>query len=349
MRFGEFALADAVGAIAAHSLRAPGIAIRKGTVLTADHVAALAATGMTRVVAARLDEGDVGEDVAAGRLAEVVAGPGVRRETPFTGRCNLFADVAGVLDVAGTAVDAVNAIDERITLATLPPFRSVQPGDMVATIKIIPYAVPEVLLAAGERAAAGAPVVRVWPYLARRVAMISTLLPALKPQIVDKTLNVLGRRLAPAGAGICADIRIPHETASLAAALVDPRLDDAELIVIFGASAVADRCDVVPAAIERAGGRVERLGMPVDPGNLLLLAELGGRPVLGAPGCARSPKENGFDWVLHRLLAGLPVSGGEIAGMGVGGLLMEIVSRPQPRAGGESEGEADDNGGAGTS
>jgi molybdenum cofactor cytidylyltransferase len=71
--------------------------------------------------------------------------------------------------------------------------------------------------------------------------------------------------------------------------------------------------------------------MPVDPGNLLLLADVRGRPLLGAPGCARSPKENGFDWILMRLLAGLEVPREAITGLGVGGLLMEIVTRPQPR------------------
>jgi molybdenum cofactor cytidylyltransferase len=100
---------------------------------------------------------------------------------------------------------------------------------------------------------------------------------------------------------------------------------------VFGASAIADRRDVIPAAVEAVGGRIEHFGMPVDPGNLLLLADARGRPVLGAPGCARSPKENGFDWVLMRLLAGLPVPREAITGMGVGGLLMEIVTRPQPR------------------
>ena len=53
--------------------------------------------------------------------------------------------------------------------------------------------------------------------------------------------------------------------------------------------------------------------------------------MIGAPGCARSPKENGFDWVLQRLLAGLQVSAADIRRMGVGGLLMEIVDRGQPR------------------
>ena len=86
---------------------------------------------------------------------------------------------------------------------------------------------------------------------------------------------------------------------------------------------------------EAAGGRVDHLGMPVDPGNLLLLGQLGDLPVIGAPGCARSPKENGFDWVLHRLLAGLAVTRSDVTALGVGGLLMEIVSRPQPRSGGD--------------
>ena len=104
-------------------------------------------------------------------------------------------------------------------------------------------------------------------------------------------------------------------------------------ILVFGASAIADRRDVIPAALEAAGGRVEHLGMPVDPGNLLMIGAIGPVPVIGAPGCARSPKENGFDWVLMRLLAGLDVTREDVTGMGVGGLLMEIVSRPQPREG----------------
>ena len=42
----------------------------------------------------------------------------------------------------------------------------------------------------------------------------------------------------------------------------------AELVIVFGASAIADRRDVIPAAIERVGGSIEHFGMPVDPGNL---------------------------------------------------------------------------------
>src|SRR5262249_23674871 len=129
-----------------------------------------------------------------------------------------------------------------------------------------------------------------------------------------------------------------HETAALARALDEVLKAGAELVLVFGASAIADRRDVIPAAVETVGGKIEHFGMPVDPGNLMLVASADGRPVLGAPGCARSPKENGFDWILARLLCGLPVTRNDITGMGVGGLLMEIVTRPQPREGEEQAG-----------
>src|SRR5207302_4872038 len=136
--------------------------------------------------------------------------------------------------------------------------------------------------------------------------------------------KITAERLAPAGAAIVAERRVPHDQRALARALEEVLREGAELVIVFGASAIADRRDVIPAAIEAVGGRIEHFGMPVDPGNLLLLAAARGRPVVGAPGCARSPKENGFDWVLMRLLAGLEVPREAITGMGVGGLLMEI-------------------------
>lgn len=337
MRFGSVPVDAALGALAAHSVRAGGLVIKKGRRLTGEDVAALKAAGIASLVVAQLDEGDVGEDEAALRLARIVAGPGVRVDKPFTGRSNLFADEAGVLVVASAAVDAINTVDEAVTFATLPAYKPVVAGEMIATVKIIPYAVPEAILARAEAAArAGGPALAVAPYRVRSLAVASTRLPGLKESVIDKTLAVLGERLAPAGARVVAEARTGHETAALAAELQRFAAGDADMFIVFGASAVADREDVVPAAIEAAGGHVHHLGMPVDPGNLLLLGELAGRPILGAPGCARSPKENGFDWVLQRLLAGLPVTRADIMRMGVGGLLMEIVSRPQPREGGES-------------
>ena len=335
MRFGPVALADSVGAIVAHAVRHDGLVLKKGDLVRADHLPQLQAAGFSEVVVARLDDGDVGEDPAAERLAQKVAGDHVRVEAPFTGRSNLFAGHAGVLTFDAAAIDRVNEVDETITIATLPAFRTVVEGEMIATVKIIPFAVAGATLERALEAAQGL-TLTVAPFQPLRIGVVSTLLPGLKASTIAKTLRVLEGRLAPAGARIAAEERVDHEASALAAAItaMAPRCD---LMIVYGASAITDRRDVIPAALEAAGGRIVHFGMPVDPGNLLLVGALAqdGReiPVLGAPGCARSPKENGFDWVLHRLLAGLPVTAADIKRLGVGGLLMEIVSRGQPRTG----------------
>jgi molybdenum cofactor cytidylyltransferase len=333
MKFGPAAPAEAKGGIVVHSIRKGGLVLRKGTAVGDAEIAALKAAGIAAITVARIEPGDVSEDEAAAGLAAAVAGEGVRVDRAFTGRANLFAEAAGVVVVDQGAVDRFNEVDPDITLATLEAFAPVVPGKMIATMKIIPFAVSA---AARDKALAVAraarPLIRVAPYRIRKVGVISTVLPGLADKVIEKTLRVTEERLAPAAASIVAERRVAHEIAPLARALNEVLNAGAELVIVFGASAIADRRDVIPAAVEAVGGAIEHLGMPVDPGNLILVASVHGQPVLGAPGCARSPKENGFDWVLARLLCGLAVTRRDITGMGVGGLLMEIVTRPQPRA-----------------
>jgi len=332
MKFGAVPVKEALGATAVHSIRQGDLVLKKGTLVGPKEVAALERAGVKEIVVARVEAGDVSEDQAAAEIAAAVAGSGLRADRAFTGRCNLFAEGAGVLVVDKDVIDRLNRIDEAVTLATLPAFKPVVAGEMVATVKIIPFAVAVSARDAAVAAAAKAkPVIRIAPYKVRKVGVVSTLLPGLSPKVVDKTLKITAARIAPAGAAIVAERRVPHEQAALSRAIDELIETGAELVIVFGASAIADRRDVIPAALEAVGGTIEHFGMPVDPGNLMLIGKARGHAVLGAPGCARSPKENGFDWVLMRLLAGLPVSRADITGMGVGGLLMEIVTRPQPR------------------
>jgi molybdenum cofactor cytidylyltransferase len=332
MKFGAVPVSEALGATAVHSIRQGALVLKKGTRIGAKELAALKTAGVEEIMVARLEPGDISEDQAAADIAAAVAGAGVRADRAFTGRCNLFAETAGVLVVDRNAIDKLNTIDEAVTVATLANYKPVVEGEMIATVKIIPFAVAG---SARDKAVAEAgkarPVIRVAPYTVKKIGVVSTLLPGLAPKVIDKTLKITEARIAPAGAAIIAERRVPHEQEALARAIAEVRQAGAELVIVFGASAIADRRDVIPAAIEAVGGSIEHFGMPVDPGNLMLIGRLQGQPVLGAPGCARSPKENGFDWVLMRLLAGLPVSRADITGMGVGGLLMEIVTRPQPR------------------
>jgi molybdenum cofactor cytidylyltransferase len=334
MIFGVIPLAEAEGCILVHSLRAGKQVFKKGRRLNAADIAALRDGGHGGIVAARLEAGDIGEDEAAARLAEVLTGPDLSRGQAFTGRCNLHAAAPGLLVVDKDRLNRINQVSEAITVATLAPYEAVQAKDMAATVKIIPFAVPSADL---ERCIAIArhegPVIRVAAFRSRLVALIQTRLPGLKESVLDKTLEIMNGRLAALGAPAAIESRCEHGTDALTRAIADARAAGAKMILIAGASAIADRRDVIPAAIEHAGGRIEHFGMPVDPGNLLLLGRIGDVDAIGLPGCVRSPKLNGFDWVLQRRMADLPVTRADITGLGAGGLLKEIPSRPQPRAG----------------
>lgn len=331
MKFGSVPLGQAMGAVSAHSIKLADRAIKKGARLTSDDLASLRSAGWSEVIVAQLDPDDMDEDEAAALLATSLSGPSIRCDRPSTGRVNLFATDAGVFRVHKDAVDALNAIDESVTFATLPDFRAVERGEMVATVKIIPFAVPRHVIEKAALLGAHRHLVAIHPFKPRKVAAISTILPGLKPSVINKTLAVLEGRLSIAGSTVDADLRVPHDAIEVATALRTAIEDGADLVIVFGASAITDRRDIIPSAIEQAGGQIEHFGMPVDPGNLLLIGSLRGALIIGAPGCARSPKENGFDWVLQRAMADIPVTRTDITALGVGGLLMEIIQRGHPR------------------
>lgn len=328
MRFGAVPLGDAEGAILAHRLDLPEGSLAKGHWLTPADIVRLQAAGLRDVTVARLDPGDVAEDTAAAHLGAALVPegtPGLRLSTAATGRVNLYATGPGVFLPDPARIAALNAVDPMITLATLPSFSRVAAGAMVGTVKIIAYGVAEAALARACAAATGA-VALAAPKL-RHATLIETGLSGEAPSI--KGREALAARLDRLEAALDPTRRlVPHRTAALAAALRDA---PGEVIFILTASATSDAADVGPAALEQAGGRLIRFGMPVDPGNLLFLGDLQGRPVIGLPGCARSPALNGADWVLERVICGLPIGAAEIAAMGVGGLLKEIPQRGRLR------------------
>src|SRR6516165_7206093 len=333
MRFGEVPVAEAEGAILAHSLKLGNTALKKARVLALADLDVIPGADLARIVVARLDLDDIGEDEAARRVAAAVSGAEIELAAPFTGRANLFAKTRGVLVFDRERLDLLNLVNEAITLGTLPPFAVVESRMMVATVKIIPFAAPaEAVERCVEVARSDGPLLRVAPFQPRSIGLVQTRLPGLKESILDKTREVTAGRLRTLGSRLVLEERCGHATAELAPVIRDAIGHGIDVLLIQGASAILDRRDVIPAAIVAAGGVIDHFGMPVDPGNLLLLGRVGGRPVLGLPGCARSPKINGFDWVLERLVAQLPVGAAEIMRMGSGGLLAEIPSRPLPRA-----------------
>jgi len=330
MKFGPVPVDEAEGAMLAHSVTLAGRRLRKGQVLTAEHVAGLRSEGINEIIVARADTGDLDENAAAARIAAALVpepeAQGLRLTEPFTGRVNLISEGPGVVEIDAAAIHALNAVHPMVTVATVPEWQQVGPGQMVATVKIIAYAVPEDAVSrAGELARRA---IRLRAPVHVSAGLVVTDIPGGPDNA--KGIAAIRDRLAALGIEL-ADVReVPHDTAQLTQALADL---GGELALVLTGSATSDMDDVAPSAVRRAGGTIERFGMPVDPGNLLFLGAMGERPVIGLPGCARSPALNGADWVLSRVACGVDVSSADIAAMGVGGLLKEIPTRPQPRSG----------------
>src|SRR5262245_6735498 len=331
MKFGAVPVRDAAGAVLAHTLRAGGRVLKKGRVLSAGDVELLAGGGYREVVCARLEPGELTEDAAASRIATAIAAAGTRLERTHTGRTNVHAAVDGLVAIDRAAIARANAIDEAITVATVPALSAVRTGEMVATIKIIPFAAREAAVMAAADAVRGG--VAIQPWRGCQGGLVLTRFPETPQALLDRAAAAQRTRLERCGGGLGSLLVVAHEQTAVAAAIARQVRDGLDPILVLGASAIMDRRDVIPAALEYAGGEIVRLGMPVDPGNLLMLGQLRGTAVIGVPGCARSLKPSGFDWVLQRICAGIAVESGDVAAMGVGGLLDEIAVRPSPRSG----------------
>ncbi|VAW43495.1 Molybdopterin molybdenumtransferase [hydrothermal vent metagenome] len=338
MKFGSIPIEQAAGKILGHNITgASGRRLfRKGHAISAADVAKLKANGRFQIYVATLEVGDVDEDTAAYRIAHAVMGSNLYPSRAATGRVNLKATRLGVLRVDAQRLRQLNS-QLGITLATLRTNTAVLPAEkMVGTVKIIPYAVPETAVFAIEQLAGERPLLWLDPLPRRRVTVILSGSPAAAERIQRSFDPPLRTRLERLGSGIDKIIFVPLEDAAdeqtMADTLQKQAAAGAELIILAGETAIMDRYDIAPRAVERAGGSITCFGAPVDPGNLLMLAYLGGVPILGAPGCVRSPKRNIVDEVLPCLLVGDRLTQADIIELGHGGLLEDVAERPYPRS-----------------
>ncbi|MCZ2127186.1 MAG: molybdopterin-binding protein [Anaerolineales bacterium] len=347
MKFEPVPLAEAEGKILGHNIAGDDgrRLLRKGRLLTAENLEALKALGRKSVYIAQLEENDIDENAAARRVATAVCGAGLTMPAANFGRANLLASEAGLFRAD---VERLRQVNEKhgITLATLANHTPVRAKQMAATIKIIPYALAESVVGEVEALAGSEnPVVWVDAFLPQNVGMILSGSPSVRQKLTREFIP-LQERIEKLGSTISrtdfAALDDESDETILAEILQEQIRAGMKMILLAGETAIMDERDIIPRAIERAGGKVEAVGAPVDPGNLLMLAYIGEAPIVGAPGCARSRKINIVDWVLPRLLTGERLTRKDIIELGHGGLLENAPERGMPRevnSDGAGEGE----------
>ncbi len=331
MQFGEVPLDGAAGGILAHKLyHGAKLILNKGHRLNEDDIARLRGLGIERLVITRLSQADLHEDMAAQRIGRAVIGDKLRMRAPGVGRANITAAARGILHIDVPLLEIINNLYDGITIATLRAHSLVAKGEMAALVKIVPFGVPAARVVDVERICQARAVLQLRELHPKRIALIVSGTEATRERLLRSFSEPVRRRIEGWGSRLLEPVFVQHQAAAIAAAIQAQA--QADLILIASISAIIDRQDVVPTALQQAGGSITLHGVPVDPGSLLLLGYLDEKPVVGAPGCIKSPKTNVIDWILPRLLSGERLTRADLVMMGHGGLLKDIAERPMPRS-----------------
>ena len=321
--------ASLAGAVLTRDLVVEGQRWPKGRRLSAADLGSLATPGAVHEAGRRgsltvlvPDADDVHEDDAGRRLAAAVAGEGLATSAPVQSRVDLRATHDGVLHVRAAAVERLNALD-AIEVFTALDGRVVSAGDLVASVKVAPHLVPEpLLLRAEELARRAGSVVRIAPFLARRIAVVVK--ESVHGIASDRFEASIRSRVDGLGSTLVGIDYVADEEAAVETALarrIRARGRERADLVLTAGSASTDPHDAFFVAIDRLGGRMVRHGVPAHPGSMLWLARIGRVPVLGLPSCGAYSKATAADLLLPRLLSGEPASARTVARLGHGGLL----------------------------
>ena len=320
MRLENIPIDQAIGAILVHNIvDAEGRkALSKGKLVRAEDVDKLRALGKQSVYVAIPEPGDVREDEAAARLAQLVAGEKIERSKPSGGRVNFYATERGFVKTNSTNLKRMNELD-GITLATVRNFTLVAPKKMIATLKTIGLALPETTLRAAEEIGV---VLNIATVSDKKVAIILTGSENGRARVQEIFAPPIRARVEELGAQVMVEDYVAEEEGAIANAIEAATGAGAQLIILAGETSIMDAGDITPRGIQRAGGQIELFGAPVEPGNLLLLAYCGAVPIIGAPGCVKSRETNVVDLILPRLLAGERVTRADVSALADGGLLV---------------------------
>ncbi len=323
---------ESIGLVLAQTYNLPSKTISKGTFITNEIFAYFKTENVRTILCAVPEEDDIHEDEAAEAISNAIDKNQMYAERASTGRVNFKSNSLCLVRYERDFIREVNLVDESIAFSIVEHNQLIAKNDLIATLKIIPFFTKKKYVNQVIKILAKDEIFKIHSLKKKEVTLIQTCFEWQRKSIFTATSNVTRSRLEALGCPLKKETLIPHNHKSLCSEIESSIDSGAQVLLISGASAITDRSDYIPKAILAVGGEIIQFGLPVDPGNLLLIGQIGSTTIIGMPGCARSPKLNGFDWVLQLLMANIPINKAELADMGAGGLLMEIASRPLPRA-----------------
>jgi hypothetical protein len=330
LRPGRPASAELVGAVLVRDLVVGGSRWSKGRRLTPEDLDALGRVGaispsieaLTVIVPG---PGDLHEDEAALRLAAAVAGPGLTTRGPNESRVDLLAAVAGVVHVRSRVLELLNRVDPLEVFTALDG-SIVEPGQLVASVKVAPHVVEAALVDEGARQAGFGqrPIVWLAPFRPMRVGVVVK--ESLRPADRERFERSARQKIESLGSTVATIAYVPDRVGPVEAALASvTRGHHRSAVVLTAGGRSTDPTDPFFVAIERLGGRIVRRGVPAHPGSMLWLARIGRTAVLGLPTCGAYSKATAADLLLPRLLTGEPPTLTTVSRLGHGGILTRAM------------------------
>ena len=299
--------------------------LTKGQIITPNEVVLLQSASIRAIPIAVLEEDDIPEDVAADHLGAALCGPGIRCTLAANGRVNLLAQHMGVVHIHVPTLQSINTLD-GVAVATVRSQTLIQPQMRVATIKIIPFAVPQWTLEQATRMSQQQrPVIELHPLYRHRVSVLFVGTVTGHERLARRVYPAIEARVVALQSVMYHTSHVESDEMAISNGVLRLCSDGADLVLIAGETSIMDRHDRIPQGIRAAGGTITQYGAPVEPGNLLLLAYLHQNnriiPIVGAPGCVRSRKQSILDLVLPRLFTRERLTKHDIVALGHGGLL----------------------------
>lgn len=316
----QFDPAAAIGQIIAHDIEVGGRArLRKGHRVVGEDIAILRANESGKLHLLVAEAGDIAEDEAGQRLARAVAGGGVGIKGPVEGRYNVVAKGRGLLRFDSAALQALNELDD-VSIFALYDGMTVEPGEIVAGVKVTPLIAREANVREAEAIAARSDgVIRVLPFAALPVGVV--IKETLGERERDRVIARLRDKIAWFGGEIIAVTQVPDDAAAVGAAFAAQLAAGAKLLLATGGSAL-DPFDAMLSGLAQIDGRMERFGAPAHPGSLFWLAYTPAAvPIFGVASCGMFSKATAVDLLLPPVFAGERLDKRHIAALWQGGLL----------------------------
>jgi molybdenum cofactor cytidylyltransferase len=315
----------APGAVLCHDVRDPdqnrSVVLRKGRMLDAADLVRLRELGPDEVHVLVPAPDDLLEDEAATSIAAAVAGPGIRLSRPHAGQVNLTSERRGWLRVKQAGIDRVNTVEGALLFTSVGE-RAADEGDVVGGVKCAPLALPGAASAAIEAYCAEyGPVVEVAPFPEQSVALVA--LDRLGATTLDRAGAALGASVAWFGARLDPILIVSASRDAASDAFRRALAAGAGSILVAGASAT-DPLDAAFEGLRHAGGTVDQIGIPIEPGTACWTGRIAGRQVLGLATCELFGRPGAIDLLLPRMLLGEPLDRATLARLAAGGLVESL-------------------------